>query len=62
MPKGGFVYQKHNEVRDILAHMIGNVRKDVMIEPQLEPLTGEVLPPGTICYQGARADISAMGF
>ena len=60
--KGGFIYQRHNEIRDTLAHLIGEVRKDVMIQPQLEPLTGEELPPGTICESGARADISAMGF
>ena len=60
--KGGFVYQRHNELRDTIANLVGDVRKDVLIEPPLEPLTGEELPKGAIKESGARADISAVGF
>ena len=61
-PKGGFIYQRHNELRDSIAYLISEVKNDVTIEPHLEPLTGEQLPAGTIQSDGARADISASGF
>ena len=61
-PKGGFVYQRHNELRDTLAAMIDEVCQDVKIEPDLESLTGEQLNKGAIETDGARSDISARGF
>ena len=61
-PKGGFVYQRHNELRDTLANMVQEVCKDVKVEPDLEPITGEQLNAGAICSDGARSDISARGF
>ncbi|XP_066922310.1 uncharacterized protein [Clytia hemisphaerica] len=61
-PKGGFIYQRHNEIRDTLAMTLNEVTKDVTIEPQLEPITGEHLDRGVIKEDGARADISARGF
>ena len=39
-PKGGFVYQRHNELRDTLAAMIDEVCQDVKMEPVLESSTG----------------------
>ncbi|XP_066911589.1 uncharacterized protein [Clytia hemisphaerica] len=60
--KGGFVYQRHNELRDTIANIVSTIKKDVMIEPPLEAITGEELPSGTIQEPGARADIIAMGF
>ena len=33
-----------------------------MLEPHLLPVTGEELPPGSNCSDGARADVSALGF
>ena len=61
-PKGGFVYQRHNELRDTLAAMIDEVCHDVKIVPDLESLTGEQLNKGAIETDGARSDISARGF
>ena len=61
-PRGGFIYQRHNEIRDTLAMTLNEVTKDVTIEPQLEPITGERLGRGVIKEDGARADISARGF
>lgn len=61
-PKGGFIYKRHNELRDTIAVMINEVKNDVRIEPQLEPISGEQLRKGAILNDGARSDISAMGF
>ena len=61
-PKGGFVYQRHNELRDTLANMVQEVCKDVKVEPDLEPITGEQLNAGAIRSDGAGSDISARGF
>ena len=42
--------------------MIDEVRNDVTIEPRLEPISGESLNKGAIKSEGARSDVSAMGF
>ena len=61
-PKGGFIYQRHNTLRDTIAQMLNQVTHDVAIEPMLEPITGERLNKGAITTDNARADISAGGF
>ena len=61
-PKGGFIYKRHNELRDTIAAMINEIKNDVRIEPQLEELSGEELHRGAITTDGARSDISTMGF
>ena len=61
-PKGGFVYQRHNEIRDLLSSITSEVCHGVQIEPALEELTGEKLKKGAITTDGARADFSARGF
>ena len=60
--KGGFVHMRHNVVRDTLADLLKETCKDVCVEPQLLPVTGEELPVGTNVADGARSDISAVGF
>ena len=60
-PKGGFVYQRHNEIRDTIALFLNEVVNDVAIEPQLEPITGEELSLGSNKEDGARSDIRARG-
>ena len=61
--KGGFVVQRHNELRDIAADLLAEVCTDVATEPMLETLSGE-----TFDYRGAnssneaRLDVSARGF
>ena len=59
--RGGYVHIRHNAVRDTFAELIGEVCKDVRVEPQLLPVTGEDLPFGTILEDGARSDVSAVG-
>ena len=41
---------------------LNEVTKDVTIEPQLEPITGDYLDRGVIKEDGDRVDISARGF
>ena len=52
---------RHNAVRDTLAEVLREVCKDVRVEPQLLPVTGERLPAGTNVSDGARSDVSAVG-
>ena len=41
--RGGFIIQRHNELRDLEADMLSMVCNDVEIEPVLQELTGESL-------------------
>ena len=60
--KGGFVFQRHNELRDLEAELLNLVCKDVETEPVLQDITGEVLGRGANTSQEARVDIHASGF
>jgi hypothetical protein len=60
---GGFINMRHDVIRDILAHEMSEVLRDVQCEPPLTPLSGEVLlPAGANRENDARADIRARGF
>ena len=39
----GFPSIRHNKIQDLTAHLMTEVCKDVRIEPDLQPLTGEHL-------------------
>ena len=62
--RGGFIIQRHNELRDLEADMLSmvDVCNDVEIEPVLQELTGESLPSGANRAPDARWDIHARGF
>ena len=60
--RGGFIIQRHNELRDLEADMLSMVCNDVEIEPVLQELTGESLPSGTNRAPDACLDIHARGF
>ena len=60
--KGGFIIQRHNELRDLEADLLSMVCKDVEIEPQLQDVTGEQLSSGSNLAKEARLDIHARGF
>ena len=60
--RGGFIIQRHNELRDIEAEMLNMVCNDVQVEPVLQEITGEVLTRGTNKAPDARLDIHARGF
>ena len=59
---GGYVALRHNHLRDTLSHVLGVVRKDVVVEPSLLPISNEELPRGTTLTADARLDISCRGF
>ncbi|KXJ05718.1 hypothetical protein AC249_AIPGENE25944 [Exaiptasia diaphana] len=60
--KGGFIIQRHNELRDLEADLLSMVCNDVEIEPQLQEVTGEQLSSGSNMAKEARLDIHARGF
>ena len=41
--RGGFIIQRHNELRDLEAELLKMVCYDVEKEPSLQPVTGEEL-------------------
>ena len=41
--RGGFPTLRHNEIRDITASYLSEIRSTVTVEPHLQPLTGESL-------------------
>ena len=53
---------RHNSVRDLTYELLTEVCKDVKLEPPLLPVSGEELPAGANCSDGARSDVSASGF
>ena len=61
--KGGFVHQRHDNLRDLLTHLLSKVCKDVEVEPHLLPITTEVMNLRTAnTSEEARLDIKAKGF
>ena len=60
--RGGFPTISHNEIRDVTAELLTEVCHDVMIEHDLQPLTGEDLTISTsITADGARLNIAVIG-
>ena len=60
--RGGFVIQRHNELRDLEAELLSPVCNDVRVEPVLQQITRETLNRGANRASGARLDIRARGF
>ena len=60
--RGGFVTQRHNELRDLEAELLNMVCTDVEIEPVLQDIWGEQLGRGSNRAPDARSDIHARGF
>ena len=62
-PTGGFPAIRHNEVRDITASLLSEVCHNVLIEPHLQPLSGEVLTLRSAnTDDNSRLDVAANGF
>ena len=60
--RGGFVTQRHNELRDLEAELLNMVCSDVEIEPVLQEISGEKLGRDSNRALDARLDIHARGF
>ena len=59
-PTGGLPTVRHNEIRDLLASCMAEVCVDVVKEPVLQPLSGEVFQRrSTSTDSGSRLDIRA---
>lgn len=58
---GGFIYKRHDDVRDLLANLLKDVCHDVQVEP-IQTLTGEVLNGGANSSDEARLDVSVRDF
>ena len=55
-PKGGLVITRYNELWKLTAEILGEVCKNVVIEPLLAPLMGKELPKSLNTYNQAWAD------
>ena len=60
--KGGFIYKRRGDVRDLLANLLKEVCHDVQVEPYLQTLTGEVFNGGGNSSDEARLDVSVRSF
>ena len=60
--RGGFIIQRHNELRDLEANVLRTLCSDVVIEPVLQDVTGEELNRGANTAPDARLDIIARRF
>ena len=61
--KGGFVAQRHDNLRDLLTHLLSKICKDVEAEPHLTPVTTEQMSLKTANTRDeARLDIKAIRF
>ena len=59
--RGGFIIQRHNELRDLEAEILNIVCNDVQIEPVLQEVNGEALNLGSNKSADARLDVHARG-
>ena len=60
--RGGFIIQRHNDLRDLEEEVPRMVYNDVEVEPVLQEVTGETLTHGANKAPDARLDIHARGF
>ena len=62
-PHGGYSILRHNELRDITAQFLDKICPNVIVEPTLQPLSGESLSYRTSNTEdGARLDVAATSF
>ena len=59
--RGGYIMQRHNEIRDLEAEILQAVCTDVEVEPVLQEVTGEVLPRGVNKAPDPRLDMPCAG-
>ena len=61
-PLGGYIHRRHDQIRNLFATLLDGVANGVHIEPALQPLSGENLPPSANREDEARLDVAARGF
>ena len=59
---GGFIIQRHNELRDLEAELLNIVCNDVQIEPVLQEVNGEALNSESNKSADAQLDVHARCF
>ena len=57
--RGGFVTMRHNNIRDFEADILSKIVNDVELEPELQPVSGEIF--NGLSGDSARPDIRARG-
>ena len=60
--RGGYIIQRHTEIRDLGAEILQVVCTDYEVAPNHQEATGEVLPKGANKAPDARLDIRARSF
>ena len=60
--RGGFIIQRHNELRNLEAEMLRMVCNDVEVDPVLQEVTWETLNHAANKAPDVRLDIHARGF
>ena len=61
--KGGFIINRHNEIRNTTAEFLSKICSDVAIESLLQPLNGEKFErKSTLTTNEARVDVTARSF
>ena len=60
--RGGFIIQRHNDLRDLEAEILKMVCTDVEVDLVLQEVTGETINHGANKALDARLDIHAGGF
>ena len=60
--RGGFIIQRHDELRNLEADLLSSVCSDVEVEPVLQDITNEELRKAANKAENARLDIHARGF
>ena len=60
--RGGFIIQRHDELRNMEAELLSSVCNDVEVEPLLQEISSEQLSKGANKAADARLDIHARGF
>ena len=59
-PRGGFIINRHNEIRNYTAELLCEISPEVIVEPLLQPLTGEKFKmKSAISSNDVRADVAS---
>ena len=61
-PKGGLPSFRHNEIRDLTATLLTEVCSQVVVEPELQPVSQRDYPSSANIQEWARLDIAMNGF